>query len=504
MENEQLLKDINDRLTAIGEQVSEQRLQTIVQGHLDKVLQDKEFVRKMRFGPVGNDTQLLGTKFARWGLTLADIEFLYDLQRSLKGQRSVGGYGVYGGPSPELENTFNAISEAVYLPDAKVREIDKAALDNEFPRIPIRAFHGRDRILAAQGKWELTEAYQSVIRAMDTAESGYGSQLIGAQYVGELWDAARKESIVLAQLGTFEMTAPTAYLPVEVDIPEMLLVSESTASNYSDYATVKTGSNRVSVAAKKFVIHQMWSGEMEEDSIIPFVPFLRRQGQLALAHYGDSLVLNGDDTNADTGNINLSDANPADTKHYLAFDGILHAPLVDVSTNKVSSSGLAVTWDNLMDMRKLMLDRTYLHDWSHPTSPDDLLYVADPETCDQIAKLDEVVTIDKYGPQATILTGEVSRIGRHRLLGTIAMSLTLNNGTVSTTAASNIYGRVAAFNKRGCVVGWRRRVKVESERIIATDQTRIVYSLRMGFGRFTPTGAASGIKWAACRYYIGL
>ena len=33
----------------------------------------------------------------------------------------------------------------------------------------------------------------------------------------------------------------------------------------------------MAVSAAKFVIHQMWSGEMEEDSIIPFVPFLRAQ-----------------------------------------------------------------------------------------------------------------------------------------------------------------------------------------------------------------------------------
>jgi len=29
-----------------------------------------------------------------------------------------------------------------------------------------------------------------------------------------------------------------------------------------------------------------------------------------------------------------------------------------------------------------------------------------------------------------------------------------------------------------------------------------VYSMRLGFGRFTPTGAASGIESAAALYYI--
>jgi len=45
---------------------------------------------------------------------------------------------------------------------------------------------------------------------------------------------------------------------------------------------------------------------------------------------------------------------------------------------------------------------------------------------------------------------------------------------------------------------------VETERLPATDQTRLVYSLRLGFGRFTPTGAASGIEAAAILRNISL
>jgi len=75
---------------------------------------------------------------------------------------------------------------------------------------------------------------------------------------------------------------------------------------------------------------------------------------------------------------------------------------------------------------------------------------------------------------------------------------------VSNTGANNTKGQVVAFNRRGCVLGWRRMVQLETERLPATDQTRIVYSLRNGFGRFTPTGAASGIKWTAAHRNITL
>jgi hypothetical protein len=506
---EDLGREVRQRLDAINEtlstRTSDEQLRRLVTEATEGLLNDdsNEVVRKLRFGGGGDrDQQLVGTKYRRWGLDVADIEYLHEVQASLKGQKKVAAPGVYGGPSEDLDKVFNQVTEAAYLPMEEVRQLDRKAIDDLFPRLPLSLFRGpggrltADGRLMARGAWEETAAYRRATLAMDTAESGFGQQLIGAQYVGELWEAARRQSRLYGLIESFEMTDPTTFIPVEVDIPEMLFVGESTTFNASNYQTVKTGSNRVQVNAKKFLIHQMWSGEMEEDSIIPFVPFLRRQAAASIAHYSDSLVLNGDDTNAATGNINLDDADPADTKHYLAFDGIRHAALVDNTNNDNDAAG-GVTLPLLHLLRGDMVDSARLVDWGHPADPNDLVYVADVETGDRIALIDEVLTVDKYGPQATVLTGEVLKIARHPLVVSMAMSKTEADGKLSTTGSNNTKGQVAVFNRRGFKTGWRRRVQVETERLPATDQTRLVYSLRLGFGRFTPTGAASGIEAAA-------
>jgi hypothetical protein len=114
------------------------------------------------------------------------------------------------------------------------------------------------------------------------------------------------------------------------------------------------------------------------------------------------------------------------------------------------------------------------------------------------------LTVDKFGPQATVLTGQLANIGRNPLISSMAMSLTEADGKVSTTAANNTKGQVVAFNRRGLKAGWRRRVKVEVERLPGRDQSRIVYSLRMGLGRYSTTGAASGIEMADVLYNISL
>ena len=492
---QELIQDIADRQAAIQTDLAnvpnEAAIRALIASALPDLVTDKEFVRKMRFG--ADEPDLRGTKFARYGYTIADIEFLYDLQSTLKDQRRVNG-GIYKGPSAELAKAFDDLSDALYLSEAEVRQIDKQALDDLWPRIPKASLRGMSR-----DQW-----LDSQYRAMDTAESGYGNQLIGAQYVGNLWEVARQESRIYGLIDSFEMTAPTAYLPVEVDFPELLFVSESTANNSSNYTTVKTGSQRVTVTAKKFVVHQMWSGEMEEDSIIPFVPFLRAQAAKGLSYYADSLVLNGDDTNAGTGNINLDDADPADTKHYLAFDGIRHAAIVDNTANKHDLAG-PITLNELRDLKGLMIDSTYKVDWGHPNSSDDLVFICDPETADRIALLDEVVTAKQMqGNTANLLNGQVASIIGHPVVSSMAMSKTEADGKLSTTGSNNVKGQVVAMNRNGFKVGTRRAVKTETERLPATDQTSIVHSLRVGFGRFSPTGAASGIEAVACSYDISL
>lgn len=493
---EALAGDIKARLDALGaEMPTDEQLTEKIRAELASWLETEdgqEHVRKIKFG-TDTDAELVGTKYARLGLTVADVEWLHDLQVSLQGQKRVGSSGVHEGPSEELAKTFAAVTKSQRVPSLLARADDERR---------IAEMH-RSGQLDRRGYNSAMAAIEHVYAAMDTAESGFGAEIVGNQYVGELWAGARRSSRVFGLIEQFDMTDATAFLPVEAGLPEMLFVPESTANNSSNYATSKSGSQRVQVDAKKFVIHQMWSGEMEEDSIIPYIPFLRRQQAISLAHYSDSLVLNGDTTNASTGNINLDDADPADTKHYLAFDGIRHAGLVDNTGNAKSVAG-AVTLGELSAQRGRMLDSTYLHDWGHPVDPNDLVRVADPDTADAISQLDEVVTVDKYGPQATVLTGEQGKILNSPLIASIAMSKTEADGKVSNTGGNNTKGQVAAFNRRGYVAGIRRRLKVETERLPASDQTRIVLSTRMGFGRFSPTGAASGIESADVLYNISL
>jgi hypothetical protein len=346
-----------------------------------------------------------------------------------------------------------------------------------------------------------SESLTNAVKAMDTAEAGYGLELMGAQYDRSIWDIARSQSKIFGLIPQVPLTDATAYFPVAADIPEMLLVGESTSSTATNYTTSPTGFNRVQVTPKKFVVHQMWSGELEEDSIVPFVAELRNSLATSIGYYMDSLVVNGDTTNAATGNINLDDADPADTKHYLAFDGMRQAALVANTANSTSLAG-APTLAAVLAAKGLMIDRSYLHEWGNPLDPSDLVITCDYDTYFKLLSLDQVVTVDKFGPNATVLTGQLASLAGHPVIPSVVLSKTKANGKVSATAGNNTKGQILLFNRRAFKIGMRREVRIETERLPATDQNRLVATARVGFGRYTPTGAASGIEGAALIYNV--
>jgi len=200
-------------------------------------------------------------------------------------------------------------------------------------------------------------------RAMDTAESGYGAELVAdAEYIPELWDVAREDyGVLVSRIEQRTMTGPVENHPVLADVPNMIYVSEKTGTiaSGSEYATQKVGTNEVTLTAVKLMGHYNFSGELAEDSIVPLVPLLRRAMSMSLAKTGDLLVLNGDTTNAGTGNINLDDADPADTLYYLAADGVRHACITDNTGNLVNHGGAGLTWEAIVNLPTLMIDRTY-------------------------------------------------------------------------------------------------------------------------------------------------
>jgi hypothetical protein len=293
------------------------------------------------------------------------------------------------------------------------------------------------------------------------------------------------------------MTDPTVVVPIDGDLPEMLFVGESTGASATAYSTSKTGSDKVTLSAKKFTIQQVWSGELNEDSIIPFTPFLREQLNEAAALYLGSSMYNGDDTNAGTGNINLDDADPGDTKHYLAYDGIRHYHLVDATGQSKDMGNAAVDPMEIVRARGKLnggdddVD-SLIKNINWGTRARDLLMVMDWDTHMSMLEMSVVKTVDQYGPAATVLTGELGSYSGIPIISPSYASKTMADGKASDTESNNSRGQITLFNPRGFLAGQRREMQLFFDRIQGTDQFLFELYTRRGFTRFGGN-VASGI-----------
>lgn len=331
------------------------------------------------------------------------------------------------------------------------------------------------------------------MRAMDTADT---TALIGAQYVTSMWESAMQAAVVAPLIRSFAMTDKTAYIPVFGAPPTPVIYNESTQDDSADYEVQDTAFARVTTTATKFGIHQKWSGELEEESIISFVQGIRAQQEASMGYFTDDIIMNGDTTLAATGNINSDDAQLAANNRYVGFDGIRHAALVD-NTNNVTNAGGTLTYAHLLGLRGLCLDRTRLHNWGYPANPGDFVYVVGPEGVETVMNLDELITLDKFGPGASVLNSQIGRIGANPMLTTMAVPRTEADGFVSATASNNTLEQIVAFNRNAYSIGYLRQVTVETYRRPERDQNGIVLFWRMGLARYSPTGAASGIEHTA-------
>jgi hypothetical protein len=216
-----------------------------------------------------------------------------------------------------------------------------------------------------------------------------------------------------------------------------------------------------------------WSYDLDEDAIVAVMPTLRQELARDGAEQIDRFILNADATNAGTGNINLDDADPDDDSYYLSAgqDGIRHFYLVD---NTAQSTDINTTLTDALLRAGIARLGKYAAD------VDNLVMVTDVETyVNGMLALTNVVTVDKFGPRATVLTGALSSYQGIPIIVSGAMAEAEDDGKVSTTANNNDEGQIALFHRDMWKVGFRRQLLMEVDRNIQKRQFLMVVSFRI-------------------------
>ncbi|NLX08332.1 MAG: phage major capsid protein [Chloroflexi bacterium] len=322
---------------------------------------------------------------------------------------------------------------------------------------------------------------------MHTDNTGYGQDWVPDIWSSELWRKARAENVILPLFRVVEMPSNPFELPVSGTDPSVYYVPETqdeddlTLASTNPIPDSQIGSGKVTLSAKKLALRVGFSAEMVEDAVIPLIQLYREQALRAMADAIDHVLLNGDTETGATGNINSDDAAPAATVKYLAFDGLRKLPLVTHSANTLDANGAPSV--------ALLRAARFLMEARYALRPKDCAWIVDGSTYAKLLSLAEVATVDKFGPYATVLTGEIAKVDGVPILVSAEMPLTQADGKAD--ASANTKGQAVCVYRPGWVVGYRRRIAATMDYLPYYDAYQMVATVRLAFARLDDSVAST-------------
>lgn len=338
---------------------------------------------------------------------------------------------------------------------------------------------------------------KAAIKALTSDTTGFGDELVPTDMANMLWDDIYLASIIAPQM--VNITMPTNPFDVPLGLGDVTFRkgTQNQATTETSPSTAKS-----TLTATEQVAEQNWSYTLDEDAIIAMAPALRANLVRAAGETIDAFILNADGTNAATGNINLDDANPPDDAYYLTEgqDGLRHQWLVDNSSQGTGAGGDALTDADITATLALM--------GKYAVNPEQVRMVMDPTTylkgmlsSASGAPGENVITMDKFGPQAVVMTGQLASYRGIPLLVSGESPLTEADGKVSATSGNNTLGQITFWNRLMWYLGFRRNVMMEIDRDIQRRSYIMVTSLRLAVAAH---GTRSGNTHTAGIYNISV
>ncbi|UCD57334.1 MAG: phage major capsid protein [Candidatus Hydrogenedentota bacterium] len=301
-------------------------------------------------------------------------------------------------------------------------------------------------------------------KAMDTATSEEGLEWIPTGFSTELIRKVKLALKVAALHARVAMPTNPFKLPIDGADAVAYLTAESTSDTATKITASTPGTSNVTFDAVKLACRVLVSTELEEDSIVAILPLLRDKIVQALAEAQENATINGDTagTHQDSDVTSASDVRKA-------WDGYRKLAL---SAAKVDCATFDIT--NLRAIRAAM--------GKYGVNPNNLAWIAGITVFNKMLGLDEVVTADKYGPNATILTGELAKLDGIPVIVSEFIREDLNaSGVYDGTTTDNTV--LPLVYRPAFLYGDRRNItlRVSHELYMETDQDVAIATQRLDF-----------------------
>lgn len=355
----------------------------------------------------------------------------------------------------------------------------KEAVDTA--RFTAQMFHGEPQDVI--GKDESSDRIARVKSILDTrvgkeivapALKAFGSTVSGA---GDEWVPTMVSSSYIPEYeldyvleNKFEMVNMPSNpfdMPKSTNVTKARIAAEGATKSAAQFGTQK-----ISLNATKLVEYYEIPEELSEDSAPDFLAAARREVVLAQTRAAEAAIISGDndgshpDSDTQAGAADLAEK---------AWKGLRAIALANSATH--SFGGAAVTHANLKSLRAKM--------GKYGSLPQDLMIVCGPIVYQQLVGLDEVSTIEKFGPMATILKGALAAWQGIPVVNAEQFREDLN-ATGVYDGVTETFAGLLMVNMKTFWLGQRRPIKVKVMPSLPADDKWLMASYRrVDFKGFT-------------------
>jgi HK97 family phage major capsid protein len=329
----------------------------------------------------------------------------------------------------------------------------------------------------------------SVKRAMDSTTAGAGDELVSQEEARQLWNDVNVDTVIASLFETVTMPSNPFDMPLQL----------GDVNWYPGAANVATTSTNLATAKQTLTAHELvgmvpWAYELDEDAVIAMMAEVRSTLVRNAAQVLDDMILNADTST--TGNLNYDGStlttSTAGKAHYLVgFDGLVHLPLVD-NTAMRNNHNAAASVDMFNEIRR----RT----GKYGLRPSELAFVTDVNTFIAAQGIAEFQTVDKLGPNATLLTGQLGAVEGIPVIVSEQMALADTDGKVTAAGNGTDTGRLLLVNRTQWRKGFKRELLIETDRDVQKRQNVMVVSMRVAFAE--RSGTRSSATHTALQYNV--
>lgn len=298
---------------------------------------------------------------------------------------------------------------------------------------------------------------------MHTTNTGAGAEFIPDEVFAEsIVDILPTRSQLLPLLsGNHGVGLPkkltTAVLGLSVDDILFQGKTEWTTGTASetedDHSQLQAETQQVSLEQASFIAEIDISDEQLLYNAVNTESYVRERLASGMALTVDNLIINGDSETGATGNVNLDDAAPTAQTYYLSIDGGIRERAINSSYEVNVGTLTAADYSDLIGVLG-----------EYGTFPEDLLFLQRATVNKKTRALDELETVDKFGPNATIVRGTIGKIYGVDVIAHRGVPNTEADGKVSTTGSNNTLGQILCVYKPAIQYGFGQDFKLETVR----------------------------------------